>query len=151
MNTQLSPPRRILMGPGPSEAHQRVLAAMSKPLIGHLDPAFIKIVDEVKEMVMETLFTKNQLTFVISAPASAGMEACLVNLLEPGDECIICINGVFGGRMADIADRCGAKVNKVESPWGEIVEPEQVKKALEFCRKPKLVALVHAETSTGVL
>jgi alanine-glyoxylate transaminase / serine-glyoxylate transaminase / serine-pyruvate transaminase len=139
------------MGPGPSDTHPRVLAAMSRPLIGHLDPVFIKIMDEVKEMVKETLFTKNHLTFVVSAPASAGMETCLVNLLEPGDECIVGVNGVFGGRMADIAERCGAKVYKVESAWGEIVEPTQVKKALEECPRPRLVALVHAETSTGVL
>lgn len=112
---------------------------------------FIKMLDELKEMVKETLFTKNQLTFIVSAPASAGMETCLVNLLEPDDECIICINGVFGGRMADIAERCGAKVYRVESEWGKRVEPVQVKRALEQCPWPKLVALVHAETSTGVL
>lgn len=139
------------MGPGPSDVHSRVLAAISKPLIGHLDPEFIKIMDEVKKMVMETLFTKNHLTFVVSAPASAGMEACLVNLLEPEDECIICVNGVFGGRMADIAERCGAKVHRVQSEWGKIAEPAQVKKAFEQCPRPKLVALVHAETSTGIL
>lgn len=151
MHLPLNLPRRFLMGPGPSDVHPRVLAAMSRPLIGHLDPEFIKMLDELKEMVKETLFTKNHLTFVVSAPASAGMETCLVNLLEPGDECIICINGVFGGRMADIADRCGAKVYKVEAEWGKIVEPSQVKKALEQYPRPKLVSLVHAETSTGVL
>jgi alanine-glyoxylate transaminase / serine-glyoxylate transaminase / serine-pyruvate transaminase len=151
MRLPLNLPRRFLMGPGPSDVHPRVLAAMSRPLIGHLDPEFIKMLDELKEMVKETLFTKNHLTFVVSAPASAGMETCLVNLLEPSDECIICINGVFGGRMADIADRCGAKVYKVEAEWGKIVEPAQVKKALEQHPRPKLVSLVHAETSTGVL
>lgn len=150
MSLPLNLPKRILMGPGPSDAHPRVLAAMSKPLIGHLDPEFIKTLDELKEMVKETLFTKNQLTFVVSGPASAGMETCLVNLLEPEDECIICVNGVFGGRMADIAERCGAKVFKIESDWGKIVEPAQVKKALGQCLRPKLVAVVHAETSTGV-
>ena len=139
------------MGPGPSDAHPRVLKAMATPLIGHLDPEFIRIMDEVKEMVRETLITKNQLTFVVSGPGSAGMETCLVNLLEPGEECIICINGVFGGRMADIAERCGAKVFKVETEWGKVTEPEQVKKALEQCKRPKLVAIVHAETSTGAL
>jgi alanine-glyoxylate transaminase/serine-glyoxylate transaminase/serine-pyruvate transaminase len=139
------------MGPGPSDVHQRVLKAMSSPLMGHLDPEFIHMMDEVKSMVQRTFVTKNHLTFVVSAPGSAGMETCLVNLLEPGDECIICINGVFGNRMADIAERCGAKVNKVEAEWGKIIEPALVKKILEQCRKPKLVALVHAETSTGVL
>ncbi len=137
------------MGPGPSDAHPRVLKAMATPLIGHLDPEFVKMMDEVKEMTQKTLLTKNHLTFVVSAPGSAGMETCLVNLLEPGDECIIGINGVFGGRMAEIAERCGAKVHKVEVEWGKIIEPSQIKAALEKCPNPKLVALVHAETSTG--
>ena len=147
----LNPTPRILMGPGPSDAHPRVLKAMATPLIGHLDPEFVGIMDEVKSMVQQTFLTKNHLTFVVSAPGSAGMETCLVNLLEPGDECIICINGVFGGRMAEIADRCGATVHKVETEWGKVITPAQVKKALEKCPKPKLVALVHAETSTGAL
>jgi len=151
MNHTFNPPKRILMGPGPSDAHPRVLKAMATPLIGHLDPEFIRIMDEVKSMVMETLMTKNHLTFVVSAPGSAGMETCLVNLLELGDECIICINGVFGGRMADIAERCGAKVFKVQTEWGKVTEPSALKKALDECKKPKLVALVHAETSTGAL
>lgn len=147
----LNPTPRILMGPGPSDAHPRVLKAMATPLIGHLDPEFVGIMDEVKSMVQQTFLTKNHLTFVVSAPGSAGMETCLVNLLEPGDECIICINGVFGGRMAEIADRCGATVHKVETAWGKVITPAQVKKALKKCPKPKLVALVHAETSTGAL
>ena len=146
-----NPPKRILMGPGPSDAHPRVLQAMAHPLIGHLDPVFVRIMDEVKDMVQQTFLTKNHLTFVVSAPGSAGMETCLVNLLEPGDECIICINGVFGGRMADIAERCGAVVHRVETEWGKVTEPDQVKKALDACPHPKLVALVHAETSTGAL
>ncbi|MCL6266153.1 pyridoxal-phosphate-dependent aminotransferase family protein [Flagellimonas myxillae] len=141
---------RILMGPGPSDAHPRVLRAMSTPLIGHLDPEFLEVMDDIKGMVQQTLQTKNQLTFVVSAPGSAGMETCLVNLLEPGDEAVICIHGVFGTRMADIAERCGAKVIKVEAPWGTPIDPEDVKKALTG-RNPKLVAIVHAETSTGVL
>jgi len=148
---KFNPPPRILMGPGPSDAHPRVLKAMATPLIGHLDPEFIRIMDEVKEMVRETLITQNQLTFVVSGPGSAGMETCLVNLLEPGEECIICVNGVFGGRMADIAERCGAKVFKVETEWGKVTETDQVRKALEQCKRPKLVAIVHAETSTGAL
>ena len=145
----LNPRPRILMGPGPSDAHPRVLNAMATPLIGHLDPEFVKLMDEVKEMTQKTLLTKNHLTFVVSAPGSAGMETCLVNLLEPGDECIIGINGVFGGRMAEIANRAGATVHKVEVPWGQVIEPAMIKVALDKCPKPKLVAMVHAETSTG--
>lgn len=151
MNYNINSTKRILMGPGPSDAHPRVLQAMSSPLIGHLDPLFIQMMDDVKTMVQKIFITKNHLTFVVSAPASAGMETCLVNLLEPGDECIICINGVFGGRMADISERCGAKVYKVEAEWGTVIQSSQVKKALDQCPKPKLVALVHAETSTGAL
>jgi len=141
---------RVLMGPGPSDAHPRVLRAMSTPLIGHLDPEFLVIMDDIKAMVQETLQTKNPLTFVVSAPGSAGMESCFVNLLEPGDEAVICIHGVFGTRMADIAERCGAKVIKVEADWGTPINPEDVKKAMASCN-PKLLAIVHAETSTGVL
>lgn len=142
--------RRILMGPGPSDVHPRVLQAMAMPLVGHLDPEFVTIMDEIKEMAQLTFQTKNHLTFVVSAPGSAGMETCLVNLLEPGDEAVVCIHGVFGGRMADIAGRCGASVIKVEAPWGEAINPQQVKDALKG-RKVKLVSIVHAETSTGVL
>lgn len=151
MTYKFNPTPRILMGPGPSDAHPRVLKAMSSPLIGHLDPEFVQMMDEVKSMVQQTFLTQNALTFVVSAPGSAGMETCLVNLLEPNDECIICVNGVFGGRMADIAQRCGAKVHQVNTEWGKITEPDQIKKALEVCPKPKLVAIVHAETSTGAL
>ncbi|MEO1437723.1 MAG: alanine--glyoxylate aminotransferase family protein, partial [Bacteroidota bacterium] len=151
MNTPtFNPPQRILMGPGPSDAHPRVLQAMAHPLIGHLDPAFVTMMDDVKRMTQACFQTQNELTFVVSAPGSAGMETCLVNLLEPGDECIICIHGVFGGRMKIIAERCGATVHTVEAPWGEIIQVEQVKEALIKCPNPKLVAIVHAETSTGV-
>ena len=148
---ELNTSNRILMGPGPSDVHPRVLKAMATPLIGHLDPEFVEIMDEVKGMVQQTFQTENHLTFVVSAPGSAGMETCLVNLLEPGDEAVICIHGVFGGRMADIAERCGATVHKVEAPWGEPIDPQQVKAALEKVDNPKIVAIVHAETSTGVL
>jgi len=151
MSINFNPPKRILLGPGPSDAHPRVLNAMARPLIGHLDPEFVKMMDEIKGMVQKTFITKNNLTFVVSAPGSAGMETCLVNLLEPGDDCIICVNGVFGGRMANIAHRCGASVHTVEAPWGEVIKPSALKAALKKCPKPKLVALVHAETSTGVL
>jgi len=115
-----------------------------------LDPEFLVVMDDIKAMTQETLQTKNPLTFVVSAPGSAGMETCLVNLLEPGDEAVICIHGVFGTRLADIAERCGAKVIKVEADWGTPINPEDVKQALTSC-KPKLLAIVHAETSTGVL
>lgn len=141
---------RVLMGPGPSDVHSRVLKAMATPLIGHLDPEFLEIMDDIKAMTQETLQTQNPLTFVVSAPGSAGMETCLVNLLEPGDEAVICIHGVFGNRLADIAERCGATVIKVEAEWGSPINTDDVKKALETCN-PKLLAIVHAETSTGVL
>lgn len=142
--------KRILMGPGPSDAHPRVLEAMATPLIGHLDPEFVQVMDEIKEMAKNTFLTENELTFVVSAPGSAGMETTLVNLLEPGDEAVICIHGAFGLRMADIAERCGASVHRVEAAWGTPIDPAQVKAVLENC-SPRLVAIVHAETSTGVL
>ncbi|MFN8349743.1 MAG: alanine--glyoxylate aminotransferase family protein [Spirosomataceae bacterium] len=151
MTYKFNPIPRVLMGPGPSDVHPRVLRAMSAPLYGHLDPLFVQMMDEVKSMVQQCFMTENLLTFVVSAPGSAGMETCLVNLLEPGDECIICVNGVFGGRMVDIAERCGAKVHRIDTEWGKVTEPDQVRKALDACPKPKLLAIVHAETSTGAL
>ena len=147
---ELNTSTRVLMGPGPSDVHPRVLKSMATPLIGHLDPEFLVIMDEIKSMTQETLQTKNELTFVVSAPGSAGMETCLVNLLEPGDEAVICIHGVVGTRLADIAERCGAKVIKVEAAWGTPIDPKDVAAALATCN-PKLLAIVHAETSTGVL
>jgi len=147
---ELNTSPRILLGPGPSDMHPRVYKALSTQMIGHLDPEFVSIMDEVKGMAQQTFKTENQLTFVVSAPGSAGMETCLVNLIEPGDEVLICQHGVFGGRMADIATRAGATVNKVEQEWGKPIDPADVKAALEKC-DPKLVAIVHAETSTGVL
>jgi alanine-glyoxylate transaminase/serine-glyoxylate transaminase/serine-pyruvate transaminase len=145
-----NPPARLLMGPGPSNAAPSVLSALANPLLGHLDPAFIQMMEEIKSMLRSVFQTKNQMTFPVSGTGSAGMEFCFVNLIEPGDEVIVCINGVFGMRMADLAERCGANVIKVEAPWGEIIRPEQVKEAVTG-RSPKLVALVHAETSTGAL
>jgi alanine-glyoxylate transaminase/serine-glyoxylate transaminase/serine-pyruvate transaminase len=138
------------MGPGPSDVHSRVLKALSTPLIGHLDPQFIQIMDEVKEMTRQLFQTNNQITSVISATGSAGMETCFVNLLEPGDTAMVCVSGVFGNRMCDIVERCGAKLVRVDAPWGKPIDPVQVKDALKTS-KPKLVAIVHAETSTGVL
>ena len=146
---ELNPPARFLMGPGPSDVHPRVLKAMATPLIGHMDPEFIKIMDGIKDMLCQLFKTKNDLTFAVSATGSAGMETTFVNLLEPGDEALICVNGVFGNRMSDIVERCGAKLIRMDAPWGKPIESAQVKETLEDC-SPKLVAIVHAETSTGV-
>ena len=146
---ELNPTPRILMGPGPSNVHPRVLRAMATPLVGHLDPQFLEIMDELGAMLRRVFKTENELTFAVSATGSAGMEACLVNLLEPGDEALVCVKGVFGNRMCDIVERCGAKLTRVDAGWGEPIDPDQVSAALQRCR-PKLVAIVHAETSTGV-
>ncbi|HYD49233.1 MAG TPA: alanine--glyoxylate aminotransferase family protein [Terriglobales bacterium] len=146
----LQPPARVLLGPGPSMVHPRVLQAMSTPLIGHLDPVYLRLMDETSRMLRATFRTRNNLTLPISATGSAGMEACFVNLLEPGDEAIVCLNGVFGTRMADIVERCGAKAILVEAPWGEIVDASAVERAIAGARAPKLVAIVQAETSTGI-
>ena len=143
-------PGRLLMGPGPSNAAPTVLDAMAKPLVGHLDPTFVGMMEEIKSMLREVFQTENPMTFPVSGTGSAGMEFCFVNLIEPGDEVVIGVNGVFGTRMCDVAERCGASVVKVEAEWGTIIQPEQVAAALEG-RKPKLVAIVHAETSTGAL
>lgn len=138
------------MGPGPSDVAPSVLHALSMPLLGHLDPVFVKMMDEIKAMLRAVFITKNDMTFPVSGTGSAGMEFCFVNLLEPGDEVVVGANGVFGNRMVDVAERCGAKVTKVEAPWGRIIEPAKIADALRG-RKPKLVAIVHAETSTGAL
>src|SRR6185369_17174714 len=145
-----SAPLRVLMGPGPSDVAPSVLKAMSQPLVGHLDPVFVKMMEEIKAMLRGVFQTKNEMTFPVSGTGSAGMEFCCVNLIEPGDQVIIGVNGVFGTRMCDVAERCGAKVTKVEAPWGRIIEPSQIAEALKG-RKAKLVAIVHAETSTGAL
>jgi alanine-glyoxylate transaminase/serine-glyoxylate transaminase/serine-pyruvate transaminase len=145
------PPPRLLLGPGPSNVAPSVLEAMSRPLVGHLDPTFVKMMDEIKTMLRQVFLTKNEMTFPVSGTGSAGMEFCFVNLVEPGDDVIIGVNGVFGTRMVDVAERCGAKVTKVEAPWGRIIEPQQVAAAIKKVAKPKLVATVHAETSTGAL
>ncbi|PYJ97811.1 MAG: alanine--glyoxylate aminotransferase [Verrucomicrobia bacterium] len=145
------PPPRLLMGPGPSNVAPSVLQAMSRPLVGHLDPAFVRMMEEIKTMLRQVFLTKNEMTFPVSGTGSAGMEFCFVNLIEPGDEVIIGVNGVFGTRMMDVAERCGAKVTKVEAPWGRIIEPQQIADALKKTSRPKFVAIVHAETSTGAL
>lgn len=139
------------MGPGPSDVSPSVLHAMSRPLVGHLDPAFIKLMEEIKSMLREVFLTRNEMTFPVSGTGSAGMEFCFVNLIEPGDEVIIGVNGVFGMRMCDVAERCGARVTRVECPWGQIMTPAKISEALQKVPKPKLIAIVHAETSTGVL
>jgi alanine-glyoxylate transaminase/serine-glyoxylate transaminase/serine-pyruvate transaminase len=144
------PPARTLLGPGPSDVAPSVLEAMSRPLVGHLDPSFISLMEEIKTMLRAVMLTENEMTFPVSGTGSAGMEFCFVNLIEPGDEVVVGVNGVFGTRMADVAERCGAKVTRVESEWGRIIEPAQIAAALED-KKPKLVAIVHAETSTGAL
>lgn len=145
------PPTRILMGPGPSEVHARVLEALARPTIGHLDPEFIRLMDEIKASLRRVFETENELTLPISGPASAGQEACVVNLLEPGDKAVICINGVFGGRLAEMARRAGAEVVTVEREWGRAVDPEALETALAAHPDAKLAAFVHAETSTGAL
>jgi alanine-glyoxylate transaminase/serine-glyoxylate transaminase/serine-pyruvate transaminase len=148
--TPFKPPGRLLMGPGPSNVAPSVLHAMSLPLVGHLDPVFIQMMEEIKSMLRTVFQTKNEMTFPVSGTGSAGMEFCFVNLIEPGDDVVIGVNGVFGGRMAEVAERCGARVTKVEAEWGKIIEPDAIKAALKNVR-PKLLAVIHAETSTGAL
>ena len=145
------PPTRTLMGPGPSDVHPRILNAMARSTIGHLDPAFVDMMDEVKEMLKYAFKTENALTMPISAPGSAGMETCFVNLVEPGDKVIVCINGVFGLRMKENVTRLGGEVVVVEDDWGTAVSPEKVEQALVDNPDAKIVAFVHAETSTGAL
>jgi alanine-glyoxylate transaminase/serine-glyoxylate transaminase/serine-pyruvate transaminase len=144
----LNPPSRILLGPGPSDVHPRVLSAMSLPLIGHLDPAFLEIMNESQEMLRWLFQTKNPLTFPVSGTGSAGMETCVVNLIEPGDKMVVCVNGVFGQRMTDVAQRAGARVTTIERPWGEVFDPQQIRDVLRR-ERPKVLGIVHAETSTG--
>ncbi len=144
------PPRRLLLGPGPSQVHPRVLAAMGQPLVGHLDPAFIALMEEVKRLLRLVFQTTNELTIPVSGTGSAGLETVLVNLVEPGDEVVVGVNGVFGTRLVEVAARAGATVIKAEAPWGEIVQDETLAAALARASRPKLVVLVHAETSTGV-
>jgi alanine-glyoxylate transaminase/serine-glyoxylate transaminase/serine-pyruvate transaminase len=145
---QLNPSPRILLGPGPSDVHPRVLNAMATPLLGHLDPQFLEIMNETQEMLRGVFTTKNQLTFPVSGTGSAGMETCVVNLIEPSDKMVVCVNGVFGQRMTDVAQRAGAQVTTIERPWGEVFDLNQVSEVLARV-KPKVLGIVHAETSTG--
>ncbi len=150
MTNEFHPPARILMGPGPSNVDPRVLLAMAKPMLGHLDPEFIRIMNSVQDLLRRMFGTKNALTIPISGTGSAGMEAAFVNVVEPGDRVLIGINGVFGERMADVAERCGADVRKVSVPWGKPLNAEAIRTALDEFH-PRVLAVVHAETSTGVL
>lgn len=147
--TSFNPPVRTLMGPGPSDVHPRVTGAMARPTIGHLDPAFVGMMDEVKQMLQYAFKTQNQLTIPVSAPGSAGMETTFMNLLERGDKAIVCQNGVFGGRMKENVERCGATPIMVEVEWGKPVDPQKAEDALKANPDAKLLAFVHAETSTG--
>ena len=143
------PPERLLLGPGPSQVHPRVLAALGLPLVGHLDPAFVALMEETKRMLRTVFGTTNELTIPISGTGSAGLEATIVNLVEPGDEVVIGVNGVFGTRLTDVAERAGATVVTAEAPWGEVIPTETIAAALGRAKKPRLLVLVHAETSTG--
>ncbi|HID82604.1 MAG TPA: alanine--glyoxylate aminotransferase family protein [Chromatiales bacterium] len=144
------PPVRTLMGPGPSDVNPRILEAMSRPTIGHLDPAFVGMMEEVKGLLQYAFQTKNELTLPVSAPGSAGMETCFVNLVERGDKVIVCRNGVFGMRMIENVERCGGEAIVVDDDWGTPVDPNKLEDALKANPDAKVVAFVHAETSTGV-
>jgi alanine-glyoxylate transaminase/serine-glyoxylate transaminase/serine-pyruvate transaminase len=145
---QLNPPQRLLLGPGPSDVHPRVLAALTTPLLGHLDPAFLEIMLETQSLLRDAFMTKNPLTFPISATGMAGMEACVVNLVEPGDKVVICSKGFFGQRMIDVAGRAGANVTVLEQAWGDVFDLNRIRETLKTVR-PKVLGIVHAETSTG--
>ncbi len=145
------PPQRTLMGPGPSDVSPRVLSALARPTVGHLDPTFIGMMDEVKSLLQYAFQTKNTYTMAISAPGSAGMEACFVNLLTPEDTVVVCLNGVFGARMIENVQRIGAKVVVVDGTWGRAVDPQALEDVLKQTPQAKFVAFVHAETSTGAL
>jgi alanine-glyoxylate transaminase/serine-glyoxylate transaminase/serine-pyruvate transaminase len=147
---QLNPPARLLLGPGPSDAHPRVLAAMTTPLLGHLDPQFLELMAETQDMLRQVYGTRNTLTIPISATGMAGMEACVVNLIEPGDRMVVCCKGYFGQRMIDVAGRAGAQLTILEKSWGDVFDMNQIRETLQRVR-PKALGIVHAETSTGAL
>ncbi len=138
---------RILMGPGPCNPYPEVMAAFARPVLGHLDPEFVALLDETNERLRRVFRTANQLTFPVSATGSAGMEASFVNVVSPGDDVVIGVNGVFGGRMCDVAARAGANVHRVDVEWGKAIDPQQL---LDAHPSPRIIAVVHAETSTGV-
>lgn len=147
---QLNPSPRLLLGPGPSDAHPRVLSAMTTPLLGHLDPQFLEIMTETQELLRQVFQTTNALTFPVSATGMAGMETCLVNLVEPGDRVVLCVKGYFGTRMVEIAGRTGAELTVLNQSWGQVFDLNLIRDTLKRAR-PKLLGIVHAETSTGVL
>jgi alanine-glyoxylate transaminase/serine-glyoxylate transaminase/serine-pyruvate transaminase len=144
----LNPPIRILLGPGPSESHPRVLEALAKPTVGHLDPYYLELMNGMQQMLRALFCTKNQMTMAISGTGSAGMEATVVNLIEPDDSMVVCVNGVFGARMVDVAGRAGAQVTRIDRPWGQVFSPDDLRPVLAKTR-PKVVGIVMAETSTG--
>lgn len=146
--TTFIPKPHVLLGPGPSDVPPRVLQAMATPLVGHLDPEFLSLMNSIQDLLRWLFRTENRMTIAISGTGSAGMETCVVNLIEPGDKMIVCVNGVFGSRMADVAQRAGAEVIKLERPWGEVFDLQELKQALEQ-HHPKVLGIVHAETSTG--
>lgn len=143
------PSQRVLLGPGPSDVPARVLQALGSPTLGHLDPEYLKLMDETRQMLRQVFRTQNEMTLAMSGTGSAGMETVCVNLLEPGDAAIVCVNGVFGGRMKDVMERCGARVHAIEVPWGETIPAERVAEFLTAVPDAKMVGIVHAETSTG--
>jgi len=145
----IDPGERVLMGPGPSDVPSRILQAMAAPCIGHLDPYFLSVMDETQRLLRFLFQTENALTIPVSGTGSAGMETCFVNLVEPGDEVVVCVNGVFGTRMADIVNRLDGQLIRVDGEWGRAIDPDEVRKAVKG-RGPKVLAVVHAETSTGV-
>lgn len=149
--TTFYPPQRTLMGPGPSDTHPRVLTAMARPTLGHLDPVFTDMMEELKSLLRYAFQTANLMTFPVSGPGSVGMEMCFVNMITPGDKVIVCRNGVFGSRMLENVERCGGVAVVVEDQWGKPVDPQKVEDALKQNPDTKIVAFVHAETSTGAL
>jgi alanine-glyoxylate transaminase / serine-glyoxylate transaminase / serine-pyruvate transaminase len=146
----LDTPQRILLGPGPSGVEPRVLSTMAHPILGHLDPLFVQLMGQVQDMLRQVFQTKNSLTVPISGTGSAGMEAAISNLVEPDDSVLVCVNGYFGARMVDMAQRYRAEVRQIERPWGEVFTLEEIETQLKY-KPAKLVAIVHAETSTGAL
>jgi alanine-glyoxylate transaminase / serine-glyoxylate transaminase / serine-pyruvate transaminase len=148
---ELQPATRVLLGPGPSNVNSRVMRAMAAPVVGHLDPDFVRVMDDIKKLLRSVFRTANEITFPVSGTGSAGMETALMNLLEDGDEVVIGVNGIFGERLADAAGRLGAHVHQVKAEWGRVIEPERIEAALKAANKPKLLGIVHAETSTGAL
>ena len=152
MSENMKYPRgRLLMGPGPSGVHPRVLEALSSPMVGHLDPQFLALMDNIQEMLRRLFRTENRLTIAVSGTGSAGMESAFVNVVEPRDEVLVCVNGVFGNRMSDIVERIGGVLHRIDRPWGEVFDAAEIEEALERHPDVKVVAIVHAETSTGAL